>query len=45
MELVIEYLVNVLEGFHNDPADTVYQKGYEAAVVEMFKVIVELEAK
>ena len=33
------YLINTLESFEGDPADTPYQEGYKAAVQEMLDVI------
>jgi hypothetical protein len=33
------YLIEALQSFENDPADTDYQKGYEAALKEVRKVI------
>jgi hypothetical protein len=40
---IVEYLDKALEQFKNDPADTDYQRGYEAALRELRRVI-EAEA-
>lgn len=31
------YLIEALQGFANDPADTDYQRGYEAGLRELFE--------
>lgn len=38
-----QYLLNVLEGFRDDPADSPYQQGYEAAVVAALEYLYQLE--
>ena len=43
MDKLNSYLTNALEKFDNDPADSEYQRGYQAALVETLKTLLEIE--
>lgn len=39
-----EYVDEVLASFHHDPADSDYQKGYEAAYKEMQRMLTTMKS-
>lgn len=39
---VLEYLENALDSFETDPADTDYQRGYQAALQEVYDLLNEV---
>lgn len=41
---VIEYIDEVIAGFHHDPADSDYQRGYEAAYKEAKRMLITMRS-
>lgn len=43
MQEIRQYLEKALKSFENDPADTRYQKGYQAAVENILEFVYTVE--